>query len=777
MSRFTCALACAPLVPWVFVAPAHGQTADAAPANDILVVGQTQKPISIEPRGLSVSLGDEQFAGVNAANVEDLMKYAPDFFVRTRFIGDNNAVPGFRGTHSTQSARTLAMVDGFVISNFLGNSFNFPPAWGVVSPNEVQQFDIVYGPYSARYGGNSMGGIVNITTRPPDKTELFVNLQNFFQPYDQFKTREDLWGWSAEGGFAWKPKDSAWGVRVSARRLINQGQPMQFYQLGYSASAYNDPSAGTPIGGAVVDPKLMPVTGTKVVTPVVGDYSLTHSRQDQARAELRYDAGAVHGELLFAYWWNEEKTLNPRSYITDAAGRPFYGDATGLVSFGGHGYTLNAASSFRQGLAYKNEYLLGGKIAAPVAGFDVQLNISTLRFARQDTYQSNGYAAGLADGAGQWTHQGPTGWYTGDLIAMRTIGRHAIAFGVDGNRYETDQSVFATTNWRTGTAPRLSTRTFGRSNMIGGFAEDAIALDDATRLTLGVRYDRWRAYDGGITAIAKAGPLTGLPVTQLYASRSDDAWSPKIALRHVFAGEWIAELSLAMATRFPTVGELFQGSLNGDGSFNPNSFDPKLKPERSKDANLLLRHRFGPVTLTGSAFYQRVRNTIFQFVGFNQNGVSTSSYKNIDLTRQYGLELIAETRDWPVRGMDIDGNGAWIDAITVSNPSDRASEGVQFPRIPRWRLNGNLRYRVTPALQAVVGVRYASRPNTDLDGLYRGDDYGYTSELFALDLKANVDINDHFRLSAGVNNLTNDRAWVYHPYPQRTFMIEAGVKL
>ncbi|NDU79655.1 TonB-dependent receptor, partial [Actinomadura sp. DSM 109109] len=143
----------------------------------------------------------------------------------------------------------------------------------------------------------------------------------------------------------------------------------------------------------------------------------------------------------------------------------------------------------------KNEYLLGGKIAAPVAGFDVQLNISTLRFARQDTYQSNGYAAGLADGAGQWTHQGPTGWYTGDLIAMRTIGRHAIAFGVDGNRYETDQSVFATTNWRTGTAPRLSTRTFGRSNMIGGFAEDAIALDDATRLTLGVRYDRWRAYD------------------------------------------------------------------------------------------------------------------------------------------------------------------------------------------------------------------------------------------------------------------------------------------
>ena len=154
---------------------AAGQDQPAASSDnrDILVVGQRSAPISIEPRGLSVSLGDEQFAGVNAFNTEDLIKYAPDFFVRTRYIGDNNAVPGFRGTHSTQSARSLVMVDGFVISNFLGNSFSYPPAWGIVGPNEVKQFDIVYGPYSARYPGNSMGGIVNITTRAPDKTGAY----------------------------------------------------------------------------------------------------------------------------------------------------------------------------------------------------------------------------------------------------------------------------------------------------------------------------------------------------------------------------------------------------------------------------------------------------------------------------------------------------------------------------------------------------------------------------------------------------------------------------
>ncbi|TPG43415.1 TonB-dependent receptor [Sphingomonas koreensis] len=740
---------------------------------DILVVGQRDAPISIEPRGLSVSLGDQQFAGVNAFNTEDLIKYAPDFFVRTRYIGDNNAVPGFRGTHSTQSARSLVMVDGFVISNFLGNSFSYPPAWGIVGPNEVQQFDIVYGPYSARYPGNSMGGIVNITTRAPTKTEAFVNLQNFYQPFDQFTTHDDLWGYSAEGGVSIKPKNSPWGLRVSARRLVNQGQPQQYYLFGYSAANYDNPAAGTPVTGAYVDPHLIPASGTTFVPPVAGDYSLTQLRQDQARGELRYDLGEVHGELLFAYWWNEERNLDPKTYLTGPDGQPFYGDATGVVSLDGHSYTLNPATNFRWSIADKNEWLAGGKIEAPAAGFDVRLNLSTLRFDRQDNRQSNGEAAGRDDGAGQLTQQGPTGWYTGDLLATRTFGAHSIAIGANASLYETDQSVFTTSHWREASDAALTTRTFGRTNTIGAFAEDAIALDPATRLTLGLRYDRWHAYDGGLIAASAPGALT----TQDYASRTADAWSPKVALRHVFAGDWVTELSLAMATRFPTVGELFQGALNGDGTFNENSRDPDLKPEKSRDANLLVRHGFGPITLTGSVFYQRVRDTIFQFIGFNQNNVSTSSYKNIDVTRQYGAELIGETHDWPVAGLDIDANAAWIDAITVRNDSDPASEGVQFPRIPHWRLNGNLRYHVTLKLQAVVGVRYASRPNTDLDGLQRGDDYGYTSELFALDLRANYDVTDRFRLSAGVNNLTNDRAWVYHPYPQRTFLVEAGVTL
>lgn len=145
----------------------------AADASTILVVGQKDAPITVVPRGLSVSLGQEEFDAVNALNVEDLMKYAPNFFVRKRFAGDDNAVVALRGANTIQSARTIVMVDGFVVSNFLGNRWDFPPKWNVVGPAEVRQFDIVYGPYSARYGGNSMGGVISVTTQEPKETGAY----------------------------------------------------------------------------------------------------------------------------------------------------------------------------------------------------------------------------------------------------------------------------------------------------------------------------------------------------------------------------------------------------------------------------------------------------------------------------------------------------------------------------------------------------------------------------------------------------------------------------
>ncbi|TYC79102.1 TonB-dependent receptor [Novosphingobium sp. BW1] len=744
-------------------------------SDAILVVGQHQRQIEIEPRGLAVSLGDEQFAGINAFNTEDLMKYAPDFFVRKRYSGDSNGVPGFRGTHSTQSARTLVMVDGFVVSNFLGNSFTYSPKWGVVGPGEVQQFDIVYGPYSSRYVGNSMGGIVNITTREPRGTEAFVNVQGFVQPYRQFSTRENYWGGSVEGGFGLKQKDGPWSLRVTGRYFRNEGQPMGFYGLAPGGAA------GPVVTGAVVDPKQQeaaaagtgiagaPGTATK---PIFAAQSPALITQKQAKARIGYDDGTITGELLFAYWNNRDDQHKPDCYLRDAAGHAVCGDTQ--VTFGGVNYKAAGANWSR---TERDEYLLGGKVAADLgSGWDARLALSTYQIARQKGCTSNGYDNGENGGPGKLSEAGPTGWYTGDLTIERKGAVNDVALGATASFYRIDTLNTTLANWTSDTGKAFSSETYGKTRILSGWAEDVLHLSPTAQVTAGLRFDDWRAYDGGLGRLGTTAPNVGLPVYNSYASRHETALNPTLS-GQVDLGGTLVQLSLAMATRFPTVGELFQGSLNGDGTFNLDSFDPNLKPERSKDANLLVSRAFGPVKLTGSLFYQRVENTIFQFFGFNQNGVSISNYKNIDLTRQWGLEGIVETHDWPVAGMAFEGNVAWIDSKTLRNPSDPASEGVQFPRIPYWRINANLRYDFTDKVQGSLGMRYASRPNTDLDGTQRGDTFGYTSELFALDARLNWQLDPHLRLSAGVDNITNDRAWVYHPYPQRTFVVEAGWKL
>lgn len=742
------------------LASATPALADDAPADSpdtILVVGQRDAPIEIAPRGLAVSLGEQQFAAINAFNTEDLMKYAPNFFVRKRYAGDSNGVPGFRGTHSTQSARTLAMVDGFVVSNFLGNSFGFAPKWGVVGPGEVQQFDIVYGPYSSRYVGNSMGGIINITTRDPKDTEAFVKVQTMVQPYRQFGTDDAYWGGSAEAGFGLKQKDGPWSLRVTGRYFKNEGQPMTF--LGLSSGG----AGTTPVSGAIID-TAQHIAGSPgtTTTPIFAAQSPALITQKQAKVKIGYDDGAVKGQLLFAYWNNRDDQHAPDCYLRDAAGNTV---CEGDVKIGSTSYTASGAN---WSLTRRDEFLLGLKIGAELGGgWEARGSLSTYQIVTSDGFTSNGYTAGKTNGAGRLSEAGPTGWWTADMAIERKGGAHEVALGATASIYRTDTRNYTLNNWRSRASEPISTETFGKTRLLSAWAEDVWHITPQAQISAGLRYDDWRAYDGGITTAS---------LRANYPSRREDALSPSLSGQIDLDGT-VLQLSLAMATRFPTVGELFQGSLLNNGAFS-SSFDPNLKPEKSKDANLLIRRDLGPVTLTGSVFYQRVKDTIFSFTDYPQGPNNPrNNFKNIDRTRQWGVEAIAETKDWPLPGMNIEANAAWIDSKTLRNAANTAAEGVQFPRIPKWRVNANMRYAITQAVQGSLGLRYASRPNTDLFGQQRGDTFGYTSELFALDARLNWDVNTHFRLSAGVDNITDNRAWVFHPYPQRTVLIEAGWRL
>src|SRR6185436_14549587 len=78
---------------------------------------------------------------------------------------------------------------GILLSALIGNNnSSASPRWGMVSPEEVERVDVLYGPFAAAYPGNSIGAVVNITTRLPDGPEGSVTAGASVQHFDQYGT-------------------------------------------------------------------------------------------------------------------------------------------------------------------------------------------------------------------------------------------------------------------------------------------------------------------------------------------------------------------------------------------------------------------------------------------------------------------------------------------------------------------------------------------------------------------------------------------------------------
>jgi len=163
---------------------------------------------------------------VNAATPAQTLKYLPSIQVRERSIGDRNGIISSRTIGSISSAQSMLYADGVLLSNLLGNSFSYPPRWGMVNPEEIQRISMMYGPFSSLYAGNSMGGVINIETRMPERLEAHAGVQSFIQNFKLYGTDQTKIGNREFFSIGNKVNDfSFW---ASMNRLENTAQPLDF---------------------------------------------------------------------------------------------------------------------------------------------------------------------------------------------------------------------------------------------------------------------------------------------------------------------------------------------------------------------------------------------------------------------------------------------------------------------------------------------------------------------------------------------------------------------
>lgn len=152
-------------------------------ASEMLKVYLIESPIAIDPIVVTATLNPQstwevpsmvsvidsiKLRSQSALNTDNYLQTIPDLFInRSNGIFSKNASVTMRGLDGTN--RVLILYDGAPLNK---TSYGFIN-WSLISPDLVDQIEVVHGPSSALFGNNAMAGVINIRTKEPINSPLY----------------------------------------------------------------------------------------------------------------------------------------------------------------------------------------------------------------------------------------------------------------------------------------------------------------------------------------------------------------------------------------------------------------------------------------------------------------------------------------------------------------------------------------------------------------------------------------------------------------------------
>jgi iron complex outermembrane recepter protein len=131
-----------------------------------------------------------------------------------------------------------------------------------------------------------------------------------------------------------------------------------------------------------------------------------------------------------------------------------------------------------------------------------------------------------------------------------------------------------------------------------------------------------------------------------------------------------------------------------------------------------------------------------------------------------------------VKGFDLGGSLTFADSEIAANAKFPASVGKWQPRVPRWRANLLATWRATEALTGSLGLRHGGKQFNTLDNSDpNGARYQGTSRFTVADLRLHWKATKQWSAAFGIDNLTDELYWNFHPYPGRTYVAELKFSL
>ena len=688
---------------------------------------------------------------VNAATPAQTLKYLPSIQVRERSIGDRNGIISSRTIGSISSAQSMLYADGVLLSNLLGNSFSYPPRWGMVNPEEIQRISMMYGPFSSLYAGNSMGGVINIETRMPERLEAYAGVQSFIQNFKLYGTDQTKIGNREFFSIGNKVNDfSFW---ASMNRLENTAQPLDFSVANLSSTAAG---GATPVTGAYQDKGI-----SNQDRVVFGATAIDTSIQTNGKFKGQYEF-LNQSKLTYTIGlWDLDSRQNVQSYIKDNDGNSIYG---GDVNFNNKKYSLARmnpaqAEAFHvmQSIDFKSNDKGFFNWQMTLSDYDYSKDLSN-RSNLTETSNTNPYITKT----GQITDLSGTGWTVFDSRVTLRPKDHTIDLGYHLDYYHLRQTVNVSNDWMGSQKGAFTSLSSGNTKTHAVYVQDKWQISPEWALTLGGRQEHYEAYDGvnqNTSSIAR------------YEDRSINTFSPKVSLSFEPIPAWGFRTAFGKAYRFPTVTELFQQLIpdmcRSGCSIVENN--PNLKPEEIYSSEITAERRFVNGLARASLFREDRYDALISQTNLSPVGGSTSYVQNVDHVRIHGIELATEWQNVIVPKLDLMANATLTDSEILKNDAAPSYINKKVPRIPRQLYKALATYRVSEDFTMSLATRYSGRQFIQLDNSDTNlETYAGASRLLFVDAKANYKFKDRWTASLGVDNIFNDQAYVHHPLSQRT---------
>jgi len=285
-----------------------------------------------------------------------------------------------------------------------------------------------------------------------------------------------------------------------------------------------------------------------------------------------------------------------------------------------------------------------------------------------------------------------------------------------------------------------SSRFAGGRTFVGGAYLEGASRFDEWMVTLGVRMDEWRNYDGHtIERTLATGAVT---LDNSPPNASGTLPTARGGLRREFDDQLFHFVRAAAYVGFrpPSLNELFRGFRGGNSYTEANS---ALKPEKLYGAEIGIGNDRGPFTWDVTPFWNQIADAVtlvtiangpgtFPIAGFIPAGGQVIQRQNVGTIQGYGVEGDAQ---WQL-DTRIALRGGWnlTDAHVFGDGQAPQLTGKRPQNTPRWTVTGGVIANPHPLVTLEAYLRYESaRWSDDLNTLRVGP---YTT----MDVRANFHV-------------------------------------